>query len=62
MCIRSTGECVVIMSCNLDGFVPFDGFVAVSDLFHCSFQEIVRILNVTICSGISRAGLDVCKC
>ena len=42
--------------------MPFDGFVTVSDLFHCSFQEVVHVLDVTVRSGISQAGLNVCEC
>ena len=62
MCVGSTGKSVVKMRCNLDGFMPFDGFITVSDLFHCSSQEIVNIFDVTICSVISQAGLNVCEC
>ena len=62
MCVESTGKSVRKMGCNLDGFVPFDGFVTVSDLFHCSFQEIVHVFNATIRSRISQAGLNVCEC
>ena len=47
-------ECVVVISCNLDSFVPFNGFIAVPDLFHCSFQEVVHVFDATVCSGVSR--------
>ena len=62
MSIRCTWECVVVMGCNHDGFMPFDGFVPMSDLIHGSFQEIVHIFDVTICSRISQTRLDVCEC
>ena len=55
MCIGNAGKGVVKMHCNLDGFMPFDGFITVSDLFHCSFQEIVYVFDAPICSGISQA-------
>ena len=53
MSIGCAGKCVVVMCYNLDGFVPFDGFIAVPNLFHCSFQEVVHVFNVTVCSRIS---------
>ena len=53
MSIRCAGECIVVVSCNLDSFVPFDGFVTLLDLFHCSFQEVMHVFDVTVCSGVS---------
>ena len=42
--------------------MPFDVFITVSDLFHCSFEEIVHVFHATIRSGISQAGLNVREC
>ena len=62
MCVESTGKGVVKVCCNLDGFMPFDGVITVSDLFHCSFQEIVHIFDAAVHCGISLTGLNVCEC
>ena len=62
MSIRCAWECVVVMGSNVDGFMPFDGFDTMSNLFHCSFQEIVHIFDATVCSGVSRTRLNVCEC
>ena len=41
--------------------MPLDGFVAMSNLFHCSFQKVVHIFDATVCSRISGTGLNVTK-
>ena len=46
------------MCCNLYCFMPFNCFVAMSNL-HCSFKEVVYVFYLSIHCGIPWTGLDV---